>query len=324
MGAVDGPLIVTGASGFIGRYTVAHARAAGRPVKALVRRAEAVPKEWRADEGIDIGVVDLAAHADLASLFKGAGTVIHTAGTFGGDHTRDTLDASRKVIAAVVAAGVPHVVLAGSIAVYDFATLADHDVVSEFTAVNGEGRDAYVAAKVAQEVLFAQAAGEHGFSLSILRFGAVWGPTRLFNAHIGPSIGPILAMIDSGGRVPIAHVDLAAECLLQAARNPMGIETLNIVDDALPGRDRFLKAFRACGWPKLALHIPLGMMRFLASVTPNGPKMPGLLRSATLEARHKPLHYPNAAMHKRLKPVTMLPFEEAMSQAIEIEQGLTL
>lgn len=315
------PIAITGATGFIGRRTVEAARVAGLELRVFARRAETVPAHWRQDAGIDITILDLASTDNLAEYLEGVQSVIHCAATLTGDHENDTLEATQTLIEAVVTAQVPQVVLAGSISVYDVTTLADGATLDESCKIGVKGRDPYAAAKYEQEDMLHAAASLHDFALTKLRLGAVWGPTRLFNAHIGPVFGPVLFRLDGGGTVPLCDVELAAECLVKASQSAKGVETINVVDDALPTRARFLRAFHACGWPKLVLPLPLTMMRLLAAITPSTPSLPGLMRRPILEARHKPLHYSNELMHKRLGPVTNLPFEIAMQNAIEKEQA---
>ncbi|MGR3715058.1 MAG: NAD-dependent epimerase/dehydratase family protein [Shimia sp.] len=319
------PIAITGAGGFIGRRTVDAARNAGLEVRVLLRRAESVPPHWRQDHGIDITLLDLATTEKLAQYLEGVQALIHCAAAMTDSHDADTLTATQKVIEAVVEAQVPHVVLAASLSVYDVTTLADGATLSEACQTGVKGRDAYAAAKYEQEDMLHAAAVLYGFALTTLRLGAVWGPNRLFNAHIGPAVGPVLFRLDGGGTVPLCDVELAAECLVKASQSAdktpaNGIEVINIIDDALPDRRAFVAAFRACGWPKVTLPLPLTIMRILARITPNAVSNLGLLRPPVLEARHKPLHYTNDLMHKRLGPVTNLPFDVAMQNAIKNEQ----
>ncbi len=310
-------LAITGATGFIGRHCVEAARADGIPLRIFVRDMAKVPAAWQGDPTVDIIAMDLTSAGDgLTDALEGMRTLIHCAATLSGDQERDTLAASVAVIDALIAAQVPHVVLAGSLSVYDVSAVSKQGDVSETTPVNTIGRDAYAKAKQTQETLFQDGASLYGYALSVLRLGAVWGPNHLFNAHIGPTVGNTMLVIDGGGEVPLCRVDLAAETLLKAARELTGVGILNILDDDRPGRRRFLSAFQACGWPKAALRTPLWLWRMAAFVTPDSDVMPGLLRRAVLEARHRPVQYTNAMMHKRLGPVTMLPFEEAMQTAI--------
>lgn len=311
-------LAITGATGFIGQHCVAQAREQNITVRAFARDPQKVPTEWLNDAGVEVVLMDLTTPGEaLENAFKGMRCVVHCAATMVGNHDRDTLAASVAVIDAVIAAQVPHVVLAGSLSVYDVTQIPNGGLLDESSPLGTEGRDAYAQAKQRQESLFQDGALLFGYELSILRLGAVWGPGQLFSAHIGPAAGSLLMVIDGGGTVPLCRVDLAAEALIKASQVSTGVGTLNIVDDALPSRRAFVKAFRACGWPKFSLRWPLTLWRVAAVLTPNGPKVPGLLRRAVLEARHRPLSYSNAAMHKRLGPVTMLPFETAMQAAIE-------
>ncbi len=314
-------IAITGATGFIGRHCVQRARAEGTALRLFVRDMSKVPAAWQADETVEIIAMDLTSAGDgLAKSLEGIRTLIHCAATLTGDQERDTLAASVAVIDAVITAQVPHVVLAGSLSVYDVSAVPNGGTVDEITPVNTDGRDAYAKAKLTQETLFQDGASLYGYALSILRLGAVWGPGHLFNAHIGPAVGSTLLKIDGGGEVPLCRVDLAAEALIKAADVHTGVGTLNVLDDDRPSRKAFLKAFRACGWPKMILPTTLWLWRLAAFLTPDIASMPGLLRRAVLEARHRPVHYSNTMMHNRLGPVTMLPFAAAMQAAIEQQE----
>ncbi len=311
-------LAITGAAGFIGRHCVAEARRQNRSVLALVRRPESAPAEWAEDSDICVVALDLAQSGDdLTDALKGVQTVVHCAATLSGDQQRDTISVSQRVIDAVVAAEVAHVVLAGSFDVYDVRKLANHAALREACPTGTEGRTDYAKAKQKQEDLFEDGAALYGFALSKLRLGAVWGPGQLFNAHVGPALSSLLMMIDGGGVLPLCRVELAAAMLVRAAETPTGVGTINVVDDDLPDRRRFVAAFKACGWPKAALRLQLWPWRLMAALTPNSDSMPGLLRSPILETRHRPLLYDNSLMHNTFGPVAMVPFEDAMKADIE-------
>ena len=317
---ITATLAITGATGFIGRRCVELARSQGIALRAVVRNSAQIPDAWYDDPNVQLVHMDLTEAGDsLADALRGVRAVVHCAATLSGDQDRDTVAASVAVIDAVVAAKVPHVVLASSLSVYDAAKIPQGAVLNETSPVGTEGRDSYARAKQMQETLFQDGAALYGYALSTLRIGAVWGAGRLFNAHIGPAMGNLLVMVDGGGQVPLCQRDVAAEALLQAARAHTGVGVVNVVDDTLPTRRRFMKAFRVCGWPKVILRLPLFPWRIAAALTPDGPSVPGLLRRPILEARHRPLQYSNAVMHKRLGPVTMLPFEVAMQAAIQQE-----
>lgn len=74
MAANDGTVLVTGATGVLGREVLAQARAVGLPVRAVTRRTGV------ADEpGVTWVTADLQTGAGLDAAFDGVGTVIHCA-----------------------------------------------------------------------------------------------------------------------------------------------------------------------------------------------------------------------------------------------------
>lgn len=286
-------VLVTGAAGFLGRAVVAEARARGHAVRTLTRRA-----------GGDV-VCDLAQGVP-ASALAGIDRVIHCAAALAGDDAtmqRDTVRATRNLAAA---AGVP-MVLAGSIAVYD--GLAG-PVVDETSPPESRPdlRDAYTRAKIAQE-----SAARTEAPLRILRIGALWGPGRLWNAHLGVFAGPLFLRMGQG-ELPLAHVAHAAAALVLAAEGAWhGVEEINVVDDDRPDVQGYLAALPHP--PKVTLHVPFALMDTAARLlAPLGARVPGLLRRPVLHARMAPRRYANARLHA-LGWRPRLSFEQGMRAA---------
>lgn len=74
-------ILVTGATGFVGRHLVEHFRSAGRLLTLAVRNADACPPSWQADERIRIvatGPIETA--TNLGEALAGVATVVHLAG----------------------------------------------------------------------------------------------------------------------------------------------------------------------------------------------------------------------------------------------------
>lgn len=299
MGALS--LVVTGAAGFLGRAVCAEAAARGHRPRGVVRRP---------GQGGD-AVCDLAEGVPPA-LLAGADAVIHCAGALAGDAARmerDTVAATRALMAAARAAGVP-VVLAGSMAVYAGRPGAVIDEDSPLEP-EPEARDAYTRAKLAQEAV-ARAAG---VPLRIMRLGALWGPGRLWNAHLGPRLGPVLFLVGRGP-IPLAHVSHAASALLSAAEGRWeGTEVINVLDDDLPDARRFLAALPDP--PRLVLPLPFALLdRAAGLLAPLGAggRLPGLLRRPVLHARMAPRRYSTARLHA-LGWRPRLDFAQGMAEA---------
>lgn len=76
--AEAGPILVTGASGFLGANLVWTLRACGLPVRALVRRPPSGP-QWDGLQGVAFLQGDIREPAVLAAAVRNAGYVIHCA-----------------------------------------------------------------------------------------------------------------------------------------------------------------------------------------------------------------------------------------------------
>ncbi|SLN22352.1 dTDP-L-rhamnose 4-epimerase [Roseivivax jejudonensis] len=304
MGEVNGNdatrIVVTGANGFLGRAILSEAQARGLSAAGLVRR----PAPDRSEA--DVHVCDLAAPgADLVPMLEGATAVIHAAAHLGGDaaaHERDTIGATDALLDAMAAAGVPRLVLVGSVAVYDTMAVAPGTRIDETSPVAPpeHAADAYAAAKIRQEAVVSTRTSAAGIALTILRAGAVYGPGRLWNAHLGVGLGPVLIRLGRGGVVPLVDRARAARALVDAAEGRAGDGILNLLDDDLPDRARFLDAMRETGWPRAVLPLPWPTLVPVARALRGWQGRPGLLREAALRARMAPFLWPNDRLRSAL------------------------
>ena len=343
MGTV-GRILVTGATGFLGREIVAVARRRGIDVAVLTRSDCNLPAAWHGDPGIIRNCLDLAspeAKANLAIVLQGVDAVIHAAATLSGtdnDHVRDTIGATETLIRAILAqktTGVrlPRLVLVSSLSVYGYAALPDYASLDERTPIESDPdhRDAYCRAKQEQERLALRAAQHDGLEVRLLRVGTVYGVGRTWSSRLGVRIAGWV--ICPGGDVPVPaiHVEHCAQALLQAAWLPIGpddvpimegaghLDIVNLVDPNPPSQEVWL---RAIGCSRM-IRLPLGFVsRFVrgfdmvgALVPVTGRYLPNVLREATFAARFKPLQYSIARAEDRLDHTAVRPFVEAMKDS---------
>ncbi|MCP5088029.1 MAG: NAD(P)-dependent oxidoreductase [Rhodobacteraceae bacterium] len=338
MGEVVSPVtvLITGAAGFIGSRCVEYARARGHRVVAVVRSLSAACHPWQDNPFIEIVAADLATpggSAILAEALDGVDVVIHAAASIAGDdakHARDTLVATSAVVDAIAArqAAGKRLVLVSSIVVYDTTSLRAGALLDEATALEShpDRRDAYCRNKLAQEAIATQAAQSGELDLCIIRPGAVFGPKRIWNSHLGPAFGPILLRIGGRGQIPLTYVDHCVSALVKAAeRQFSGVTAYNVVDNDLPDRSAFLRALPTKGQPKLAIPVSWQILNICARTLNLLPglrrRLPGLLRPAVVRARLMPLYYSNARARAALGWQPELPFVAAMQQALADETG---
>lgn len=300
-------IVVTGAAGYLGRHIADQAEARGHRVSRVVRSGEGIAQDLAAD----------GAAAQLAEQLGSADAVIHAASELSGDwalHARSTLPATEVACALANTLGA-HLVQISSITVYDFAALEEGSIVDEQSPIEiaPEQRDGYVRAKLAQEEIVAQ----HCPGASVLRVGAVFGPGRIMNAHLGVGLGPILLRLAARGQIPLAHVEMVADVAVKAAEQKAA-GAVNVLESDLPDRIRFIETLSQSGWPKLVIPVPWHAFAAVGAALSLWKGRPGLLRRRVLHARMKPLGYANDLMRARFGAGEQA-FETLMQQAMRDE-----
>lgn len=326
-------IMVTGGTGFLGRWVVAEARARGLEVVVPVRSTPLTA--WDGDAGIMPVAVDLSRDDPaLTEALTGCTAVIHAAAHVGDDitaHLSVTLAGTRHLLDAMDGT-TARMVLISSLAVYDTDRLSPGDMLTEDSpmlpltddahaapeATLDQARDAYAGAKRLQEAMLTRQARAMG--AWVLRPGAIWGPGRSWHALQGFWASRCHVTIGSDGELPLAHVSHVARTAVQAALTPSdGITDLNVFDDDRPTRARFLKAHRRChGWPRTNITMPyaawLALVRLLRPVS---HRLPGLFREPILRARMMPLGFPNTRLRSALGGEDIDTFEAMMARTRE-------
>ena len=205
------PVLITGATGFIGRTVTRRLTADGIPVRAGWR-GSTLPPSLRTMPGISPVRCDLDAPEELEAACQGVDAVIHAAY---GDPAR--LGAQcRHLLAAAEAAGVTRIILLSSIAVYGAAT----GLCDERRALDAPA-DAYGEGKRACEALIREWVDAGSARRSVaFRPGIVYGGasplwTRGMIARL--RAGGVGDFGEAGsGRAPLVHVDDVARAIALA------------------------------------------------------------------------------------------------------------
>ncbi len=310
-------LLVTGASGFLGRHVVTEALARGHRVRAMVRPAgTADDLPWKTHRDVELVRADLRDPRGLVDMVAGVDAVLHLAASKAGDFDtqfRGTVNATENLLTAMAAARVKRLVAISSFSVYDYLALRTHATLDESSplAPLDASRDAYTQTKLVQEQLVREFADEHNAAVTILRPGVIYGRANTWTARLGAQVSDnFWIRIGAWARLPLIYVDHCAEAVVLAVERDGAIgQTINLVDDAPPTQRRYMKELlrRTSQRPRI---IPINWtcMRLLAATAhwtnrllfSGRARLPGVLIPARLHARCKPLRYANERMKRVL------------------------
>jgi len=176
------PVLITGATGFLGTALAQRLRRAGHPVIGLVRASSSSrTKRWLRELDVQLVEGDVASGAGLAEACSRARLVVHSAAVIGyrrrlaGAMQRTNVIGTRKVMAACLRARVERVVHVSSIAALGISDRPEW--LDERTEYNAGVLDAaYFDTKHAAE-LEVQAAVARGLHATIVNPGAIYGPS---------------------------------------------------------------------------------------------------------------------------------------------------
>jgi UDP-glucose 4-epimerase len=318
-------VLITGAGGFLGRYVVAEFLRRGHAVRALIRPAARLDGlDWAED--VEIVRADLRVVRDLATAFEGVDVLVHLAAAVGGGDDAQfaaTVVGTERLLNAMTQAATRRLVLASSFSVYDWSAIR-RTLTEESPLESGADlyeRDGYAIAKSWQERIVRRAAAAHGWQLTVLRPGFIWGPGNDDLACLGHKIGRLRLVFGGSTRIPLTHVVNCADLFATAAEDPRAVsETFNVVDgDDIRIRDYLAACHRHFDREfRLALPYPLGLVgarlaRWTSRRLFNGKgKLPSLLVPCRFEARFKPLRFSNRKAREVLGWRPRLSFDECL------------
>ena len=317
-------VLVTGAGGFLGRYVVARLLQRGHKVRAMVRPMSPA-RAW--PEDVEIFAADLRVADNLVAAFDGIDAVIHLASATSGNEDvqfASTVVGTENLLEAMSHSATRRLVLVSSLVVYDWSQA--RGTMDEKTPLerNIYTMGGYTIAKVWQERIVGRAAKAHGWDLTVMRPGFIWGPRHAELAGMGRRFGRGYLMFGPFTRLPLTHVENCADALVVAVESPATIgETFNVVDDDSIRVWRYVKEYaRRTGRPGLMLPLPYWFGYGLAQVAAlvsrmlfgKKGKLPSLLTPRRFEAQFKPIRFNNQKMQKLMNWKPPLTFDDCLKQ----------
>ncbi len=308
------PVLITGATGFIGSYLTERLLSSGTPVRILARSPEKAAQ--LAALGAEVVYGDLTKPETLGPACTGCGVVYHCAAWLGSPYREGVawqvnVAGTAALVSAAITARVERFVHLSSLAVYGPVR---GGVVTEDSPL-WQGVELYGDSKISGERVLQQAA-THGLSAVILRPGMVHGPrsrgwTLWFVDRIRKNY-PVVVAGGFGLCRPV-FIDNLVDAMVLASTRPVSGHAFTIVDADIPWRD-FL-AFYARMLDRPARSVPRAAAYALAAAadlraffTDTAPRLrPVAVGYAVSQAR-----YSTEKAQRLLGWAPKIPLDEAM------------
>jgi len=324
-------VLVTGASGFLGRRTVELLAKQGCAVRAFVRKTSKTGGLRL--PGVVLYYGDISDAESMKPAFEGVDYVVHAAADTGGSEEGGrlvTIQGTRNVLDLCDVYGVKKLVYISSCSVYGVAAYRDGQVVDENAALETapEQRGAYSGAKLEAEKLVTRFMAQGKIPVVCLRPGTIYGPGGpVYSPMIGFSSGSSLfAVIGAGDfELPLVYIDNLAAAVIAALTNETANgQMYNVVDTDRVTKRRYMDRVIRQLYPRSRhIYIPYALLYFLVMVQEKlfttlqrKPVMSGY----RLTSSQKPIIYDATKIVKELNWQPMVSFEEAVARLIQYER----
>ncbi|MDA7977333.1 MAG: NAD-dependent epimerase/dehydratase family protein [Pirellulales bacterium] len=244
------PILVTGATGFIGGRLLAKLLAEGKRVRILTRRE---PAEHRDHPNLEMVFGDLGDPGAVDQAVKGAALIYHVGGVVHGhphEFRRGSVEGTRNIVNSALEHEVDKIVYVSSLSVLHSSAGKHGETIDESWLLEprAENRGIYTQTKLAAERIVDEAVKERGLPAVILRPAEVIG-------HGAPLLSPGVALQAAGrlvifGRgetvVPMVHVEDVVEGILAAAEKEISFGTvLHLVDSTSLSQNEILARYQS-------------------------------------------------------------------------------
>ena len=320
-------VLVTGATGFLGRNVVRRLVEEGYPVRALARRKSGT--DALKIPGLDIAFGDLGDAVSIAAAVKDVQVVVHAAaGTSGTAQDSDTATilGTRNVLEACRANHVEKLVYISSLSVYEVAGYAENELVTEEARLERfpSHRGPYSAAKLHAENLVTGAAGRGGCRAVVLRPGTLYGPgAKIYTNMMGVSFARRIFLVfgSEESALPLVHVDNVADSIVACIDNSAADnQVFNVVDRELITKKMYIDRLVKPLYSKATvIYCPMPILLVLTwlqeKLLPIIGKRP-FLTVYRLRSSQRRVRYDTSKIEKAIGWRSRIRFEEGAEQVI--------
>ena len=320
-------VLITGATGFLGKRIAKRLVDEGYPIRALARTLSDVSALKRF--GVEIVYGDVGDESSVEGAMQGADVVVHAAaGTSGTekDSNRGTIQGTRNVLNACRATGIRKLVYISSCNVYGVAGYSENQVVTEEAQLERFPlrRGHYSAAKLQAEALVTEAMNHGGCPTVVLRPGTLYGPgAELYTKMMGVSFARCVFVVFGDGKdeLPLVHVentvDAIVECIVNSAADN---QVFNVVDHDLVTKKMYMERVVKPLYPKaVVIYCPMSLLLTLTWLQEKLLAILGkqaFLTVYRLASSQKRVRYSTSRIEKAIGWHSRMRFEQAVAQLI--------
>lgn len=256
--------LVTGATGLLGSHIVEKLRAAGEPVRCLVRPSS--DRTWLETQGVEFVEGDLTDEAALRQACQGVKIVYHAAARVGdwgpwNEFQEITIDGTKRMLEAAMAAGVERFLHISSISVYGYYTDAitlNEDDKTGFALYDWAY---YSRSKHTVEEMVKQYHAEGKIACTVVRPAWIYGPrdrstierlTRMIKTGKAKILG------NGDNQLNVVYAGNVAEGAIKAANHPEAAgEIFNCSNDGEITQQQYFDMWAdALGAPRVKRKVP--------------------------------------------------------------------
>jgi nucleoside-diphosphate-sugar epimerase len=325
-------VLVTGATGFLGRRLVRQLLDQGLVVRCLVRCGSNLASLHETigpdvSERLEICTGSLLQQDTCLQAVKNCEVIFHLAAALNGPCPSLFLNnviATRRLMEILQPTSIQRFVHISSLAVYATSDLLPGQVLDERCPIDPQAhrRDSYTYSKVAQEEIVWRAHRKDKLPLVVVRPGVLFGTGRdCLSTRVGLRFGNLLLRMGGDQQLPYTFVDNCAEAVRLAGSVP-GIEgeVFNVVDDHLLTGRELLQQYRQAVRPIRIVPIPQMAIKPLSWLCEwyhhwSGGQLPAILTPYKSLAHWKLLRYSNVKAKERLGWRPQVSFQEGLNQA---------
>lgn len=264
-------VLITGASGFLGKNLVSKFITEGWEVITIVRPTS--DYKQLEETGVHLIFGDLRDPKCITEATQGVDLIVHAAANMRGtwdDYYQINVKSTELLLEQARKLGFKKFIFISSIIVYEHFTAPSGTLFSEDMPYESKNLTDYARSKIEAEKIVQHYYKKYKIPAVIIRPGALFGPGGpLYPARLGYSLGKFYLVIGNGKlQLPLSHVKSVTEAIWNSIQTDKSSgRCYNVVDDTSITQLEFLHRVKKIAHPELKiLKMPYILARMIAQL----------------------------------------------------------